>query len=382
MKSINKPYINAIFIISLLGMASCNHASKPEEIQGNAEAAHTITLSDVQLKNAGIVTGFIEMKTISEVLKLNGKIDVPPQNLISVSMPLGGYLKSTKLLPGMHINKGEVLAVMEDQQYIQLQQDYLTAKLQFEFLKSEYNRQKELNESKASSDKVFEQTKANYESQIVLVKSLEQKLRLIGINPEALTADNISRNINLLSPINGFVSSVNVNVGKYVNPSDILFELVNPDDIHLNLTVYEKDMDKLSIGQKLYAYTNSQPDKEYLCEIILISKNLSNSNAAEVHCHFEQYEKKLIPGTFMNARVEVSGGTVTALSEEAVVRYENKYYVFVSKGNNTFEMKQVQTGQAEHGFLALQNAVDLKENPIAIKGAYNLLMAFKNTGDE
>jgi cobalt-zinc-cadmium efflux system membrane fusion protein len=65
-----------------------------------------------------------------------------------------------------------------------------------------------------------------------------------------------------------------------------------------------------------------------------------------------------------------------------VVRYENKYYVFVSKGNNTFEMKQVQTGQAEHGFLALQNAVDLKENPIAIKGAYNLLMAFKNTGDE
>ncbi len=381
MKNINNLYIKALFIISLIWTASCNNASKTEEIQDNTEPANTIKLSNEQLKNAGVVTGFIEMKPISEVLKLNGKIDVPPQNLISVSMPLGGYLKYTKLLPGMHINKGEVLAAMEDQQYIQLQQDYLTAKSQFEFLKNEFNRQQELNESKASSDKVFEQTKANYQSQLVLLKSLEQKLYLININPETLTANNISRSINIFSPINGFVSSVNVNIGKYVNPSDVLFELVNPDDIHLNLTVYEKDIDKLSIGQKLHAFTNNEPNKKYLGEIILISKNLSNGNAAEVHCHFEQYDKKLIPGTFMNATVEVLGKTTTALPEEAVVRYENKYYVFVSVAKNTFEMKQVQTGNAEKGFLELLNVNELKGKPVAVKGTYNLLMAFKNSGD-
>lgn len=382
MKSINNNYIKTALLFALIGFASCNNKPAQEEIKSNTEQANTITLSNEQFKNAGIATGFIETKNISEVLKLNGKIDVPPQNLISVSMPLGGYLKHTRLLPGMHISKGEVLAVMEDRQYIQLQQDFLTAKSQLEFLQNEYNRQKELNESKASSDKVFQQTKADYESQLVLLKSLEQQLKLISINPETLTFENISRSVNLLSPINGFVSSVNINIGKYVTPSDVLFELVNPDDIHLNLTVYEKDINKLAIGQKLYAYTNNQPGNQYLCEIILISKNLGSSNAAEVHCHFKQYDKKLIPGTFMNARVEVSENNSLALPEEAVVRYENKNYIFINNYPKTFEMVEVQTGRAENNYIELLNANKLQGKPIAIKGAYNLLMAFKNTSDE
>ncbi len=242
-------------------------------------------------KNGGIQTGKLEEQSISSVLKVNGKIDVPPQNMVSISVPLGGYLQSTKLLEGMYVSKGQVLAVMQDQQYIQLQQDYLTARAQLVYNESEYNRQKELNQSKATSDKVFEQTKAAYQTQNILVKSLEQKIKLIGINPNKIGANSISRSINIYSPINGFVSAVNVNIGKYVNPSDVLFELVNPSDIHLALTVFEKDINKLFIGQKLAAYTNNQPEKKYPCTIILISKNLSGERAAEVHCHFDSMIK-------------------------------------------------------------------------------------------
>ena len=130
-------------------------------------------------KCSKIKAGKIEQRSFSSILKVNGRIDVPPQNMVSVSVPLGGYLKSTKLLPGMHINKNEVIAVIEDQQYIQLQQDYLVAKAQFGFHESEYNRQKELNQSKASSDKVFEQAKSTYQTQRVLIKSLEEKLKLL-----------------------------------------------------------------------------------------------------------------------------------------------------------------------------------------------------------
>src|SRR5690606_5562794 len=245
-----------------------------------------IALTGEQLKNAGIETGKFSILTISPVLKLNGKIDVPPKSKVSVSVPLGGYLKSTKLIPGMHIRKGEILAVMEDIQYIQLQQDYLTAQAQLDLTQSEYNRQRELNQSKAASDKVFEQAKANYQLQRVLIKSLEEKLKLIGLNPQNVSAQNISKSIPIYSPITGFVSSVNVNVGKYVNPSDVLVELVDPADAHLVLTVFEKDISKLAAGQKLTAYTNSVPQKKYPLKINLISKNISSQNAAEVHCRF------------------------------------------------------------------------------------------------
>lgn len=372
---------NIIIIISLLSLlVSCSN--KKQDIENEKQTSgqeNVVTLTDAQFKNAGIETGNLSNQNISSMLKLNGKIDVPPQNLVSISAPLGGYLKTTKLLPGMHINKGEVLAVMEDIQYIQLQQDYLSAQAQYTLFESEYTRQKELNQSKATSDKVYELAKANFQSQLVLLKSLEQKLKLIGINPQKLSSNNISKNINIYSPINGYVSAVNVNIGKFVNPSEVLFELVNPTDIHLALTVFEKDVNKLSIGQKLLAYTNNNPDKKFAGEIILISKNLSIQNATEVHCHFEQYDKTLLPGMFMNADIELKGVQATVLPEDAFVRFENKQYVFVAKENRQFEMIEVAVGNTENGNTEILNPEKLQTQKFVIKGAYTLLMALKNT---
>jgi len=375
---------NIILIINIaLLLTSCGNDNKQSDAENEQPTQeNTLTLTDEQYKNAAIETAKIFTSNISSVLRLNGKIDVPPQSLVSVSVPLGGYLKSTKLLPGMHIRKGDPLAVMEDIQYIQLQQDYLTTKAQLSLTESEYNRQKELNQSKATSDKVFEQARTNYQTQLVLLKSLEEKLELIGLNPQRISAGTISKSINIYSPISGFVSAVNVNIGKYVNPSDILFELVNPNDIHLNLTVFEKDINKLAVGQKLLAYSNSHPQTKYPLEVILISKNISGQNAAEVHCQFEQYDKNLLPGMFMNAEIEVSTHNANVLPEEAIVRFENKHYVFVEKGKKTFEMKEVQTGNAENDLVEIINAEQFDNENIVVKNAYTLLMALKNESEE
>jgi len=375
---------NIILIINIaLLLTSCGNDNKQSDAENEQPTQeNTLTLTDEQYKNAAIETAKIFTSNISSVLRLNGKIDVPPQSLVSVSVPLGGYLKSTKLLPGMHIRKGDPLAVMEDIQYIQLQQEYLTAKAQLSLTESEYNRQKELNQSKATSDKVFEQARTNYQTQLVLLKSLEEKLKLIGLNPQRISAGTISKSINIYSPISGFVSAVNVNIGKYVTPSDILFELVNPNDIHLNLTVFEKDINKLAVGQKLLAYSNSHPQTKYPLEVILISKNISGQNAAEVHCQFEQYDKNLLPGMFMNAEIEVSTHNANVLPEEAIVRFENKHYVFVEKGKQTFEMKDVQIGNAENDLVEIINAEQFDNENIVVKNAYTLLMALKNESEE
>ncbi len=369
-------------IISALFLLACNGKKEKEKKVDPPLSLknNEVSLTDAQYKNAGIEIGNLDNKEISSVLKVNGKIDVPPQNKVSVSVPMGGYLKFTKLLPGMQVSKGQVIAVIEDPQYIQIQQDYLIAKAQYTYNSSEYSRQKELNSTKATSDKVYEQTKSNYQTQNILVKSLEQKLRLIGINPASLTANNISKTINIHSPINGFVSAVNVNIGKYVNPTEVLFELVNPTDIHLSLAVYEKSIDKLSIGQTVYAYTNTNPDKKYKTKIVLISKNISPENTVEVHCHFENYDKELIPGMYMNADIETKLNKSAALPNDAIVQFENKQYIFEVKGKNLFQMVEVKTGSSENGYTEILQK-NSSTNQIVTKGAYNLLMTMKNTED-
>ncbi|WP_219855996.1 efflux RND transporter periplasmic adaptor subunit [Pontibacter mangrovi] len=365
-------------------LAACSSKQPAEAVETTAASTATVQLTETQLQNAGVETGKLQQRPVSAVLQVNGKLDVPPQGLISVSVPLGGYLKKSTLLPGMEVKKGQVLAVMEDQQYIQLQQDYLTAKTKLAFLEQEHKRQQELNQSKASSDKVYQQTKADYQSQRVLVKALAEKLRLLGLNPDRLSESSLSRSIQLYSPIHGFVSRVFVNPGKYVVPSDVLFELIDPSDIHVNLQVFEKDVDKLHIGQKVLARSASNPSKVYPSEIIYISRDIAPDRTVEVHCHLQQQDKTLVPGTFVNAEIEVQRQDALVLPEEAIVQFENKDFMFASKGGGLFEMVEAPTGITEHGYteLNLPPGSNLREQAYATKGAYALLMKLKNTSEE
>lgn len=374
-----KKYI--ILLVSSALLMSCGSETKTENSATVAPEETTVQLTDAQLKNISLTTGKLELKSISSILKVNGTIDVPPQNLVSVSVPLGGFLKSTKLLPGMHIFKGDVIAIMEDQQYIQLQQDYLTTAVNLKYTEADYNRQKDLNQSKATSDKAFQQAEADYTNQKITLKSLNEKLKLIGINPEKLNENTISRSISITSPIDGYVSKVNVNIGKYVNSTDVLFELVNPQDIHLGLTVFEKDLDKLFIGQKVLAYTNNNPGKKYPCDIILIGKDLSDERSVEVHCHFEKYDKSLIPGMFMNAEVEVEPHNAFVIPNDGLVRFEGKEYVFTQLENKKYEMLEVETKNTENGFtqISFADSTDIRSKIFVTKGAYPLLMKMKNT---
>lgn len=376
--------IVVIFITFSSILTSCGKKGSTEETASDSTAIESsiANLTEKQVQSIGITTGTLEQKSFSTILKVSGKIDVPPQNLVSVSVPLGGYLKSTHLIPGMFVRKGESIAIIEDQQYIQLQQDFLTTQSKISFLENEFQRQKELNQSKATSDKVFQQAEMELKTQRILVKSLAEKLKLAGINPEKLNENNISKSINIYSPINGYVSKVNVNIGKYISNTEVMFELVNTSDIHLALTIFEKDLDKLNIGQKVVAFTNTHTEKKYAAEIILIGKNLNEERSTDVHCHFESYDKTLIPGTYMNAEIAVTNAKSYVLPEDAIVRFENKHYVFVKKSATQFEMAEVQIGNTEKGLTEIIKTENLNNQTFVIKGAYTLLMSLKNKSEE
>jgi cobalt-zinc-cadmium efflux system membrane fusion protein len=373
-----------IIIAAFVILTSCGTNQTKTETAESTPTKTTVELTDAQLKNSEIKTGKIEQRSISSLLKVNGKIEVPPQNMVSVSVPMGGYLKSTKLLAGMHISRGEVIATMEDQQYIQLQQDYLMAKAHFSSIEAEYNRQKELNQSKASSDKIFQNAQTEYLSQKILIKSLSEKLKLIGVSPDNLNENTISKSINITSPIDGFVSQVKMNIGKFVTPTDVLFELVNPADIHLQLTIFEKDLDKVSIGQKIFAFNNTNPNKKYICEIILIGKDVSPERTVQVQCHFEQYDKSLIPGMYMNAEVEVATNNAFVISNDGLVRFEGKQYVFIQTENKKYQMQEVTTQNTENDLtqITFPDSTEVKNKIFVTKGAYTLLMKMKNTEEE
>ncbi|OMQ13698.1 efflux RND transporter periplasmic adaptor subunit [[Flexibacter] sp. ATCC 35103] len=371
-----------ILIFSFLFLVSCQKDKKEQLDTTASKQANSIQLTNEQVKNAGLIAGNPEERTVKGILQLQGTVTVPPKSVVNVSIPLGGYIKKTDLMAGMHVRKGQLLAVVEDMQYIQLQQDYLTAKEKFQLAKSEYDRQKELNAKKASSDKLFEQTATEMQTQRIYMSALAQKLALLNINVKTLTASNISKTVFITSPVNGLVSKVNVNVGKYIAPTDMLFELMEMSDIVLVMNAFEKDIHLLSVGQNVTVFTNAKPSKKYQAKIAYINQSLNDDRAAEVICKVNQYDSALIPGLFINAEAEFENEKALTVPEDAVVRWQGKFFVFSLIGNNKYKMVSIEPGTASNGYRQIKSSDIDKSSKIVIKNAYTLLMTFMNGGEK
>jgi len=271
---------------------------------------------------------------------------------------------------------------VENPQFVQLQQDYLSAQSKLHFAQLDFRRQKELNQNQASSDKVMQQAQAEMNSQQIIMNAIAKQLELIHIQPSTVSAENIRKSAPVYSTIDGYVSKVNVNIGKYVNPSDILFELINPTDIHLNLKVYEKDLEQLRPGQLLLAYSNANPSKKYNGKIHLIGKDVDPSGMTDVHCHLDKYDQNMIPGVYMNAEIQTTATLGHALPEESIVDFEGKNYVFISEGNSNYRLAEIAVEEPQKGLVKVLNYRDFEGKKIVSKNAYTLLMQLKNTSEE
>ena len=344
-------------------------------------ASNNVTLTKAQRALAKISTGSLAATQMHKTIKVNGFVDVPPQNMLSVSIPMGGYVKKANLIPGEKVSKGSVLAVLEDASYISLQQDYLTAKSKLVFLEADYNRQKALNTSKSTSDRQFQLATTDFETQQYLVKSLSEKLQLMGIVPAQLNANNISKSISFRSPISGYVTKVNVNAGKYVAPTDVLFEIMDPSDLHARLIVFENDATAIKKGNKVTFSVNNKPLEKYKAEVHVVTPNIENERTTEVHCDIVGSNTGLIPGTFINAEIELNNITVHALPSAAIVKWQNKPFVFVENTTGTYAMVPVVVGLESKGMVELVSGVTASDK-VVIANAYTLLMKLKNSGEE
>lgn len=386
-------HISKIYFITLvLGgtlLASCTNPTLPlETIEHTAEEENLVVFTKAQFNTAEINFGQIQEKQISGTIKVNGLLDVPPQQLANVSVPLGGFLKNSDLLQGTRVKKGQRIATIENIEFVQLQQDYLEARNQLEYAKADFERQQELAKENVNATKTLQFAKANYYNWQAKSKGFQEKLKMLNINFGALEAGNISSSIPIYAPISGYVTEVNVNIGKYVNPSDVLFEIVDTNHLHAELIVFEKDVPKLKIGQKV-RFTLANESTERMATIFLIGRKITTNRTIRIHCHIDKEDTQLLPGMYLKALVEAGGALVQALPDEAIIAYQGKKYIFIdTKGSHSnegyqFRMIEIEVGSSELGYTEVilpdEYEKDLK---VVTKGAYAILSMMKNSEEE
>ncbi|WDF55810.1 efflux RND transporter periplasmic adaptor subunit [Mucilaginibacter sp. KACC 22063] len=388
--NIKKYKIISVILCLAVALASCSENSGKKE-NGSKEKAGTeeakkekvegLELSQEQMRTVGIVTGPIAQKNLDSVIKANGQLAVPPQNKADVSILSGGIIDHISVIEGQQVKRGQLLATIRNQDLIKIQQDYLTAKNNFTYVQAEYTRQKQLQEAGAGTGRSFQSAEATYNAERSRITAYESQLSQLGISPARIANGKIVSQFPVLSPIGGTVGQVTANTGAFVQPGTSIMEVVDNSKIHCDLTVFEKDLMHVKVGQKVNFQLTNQENQVITGTINGINKSFENeSKGVTVHAVINNKEQKnLIPGMYVTALISTGSRLTSAVPVDAVVRSEGNQFIFIvipgENKNNTVKFKkaEVSTGVTELGYIQIKPLNILPASTIvALKGAFYL----------
>lgn len=347
------------------------------EVNEEHNESEEVMLSQQQFDALKMKIDTLALRNMSGYVEANGTLEVLPQNEAAITTVVGANVVSIEVIEGDKVNKGQVVAYLSHPNIIQAQTDYLNAYSNSELAKKNYERQQKLYDAGVGSGANFQKAEAEYQASKAMVNGLEAQLRILNVNTTSVRNGTIAQRIALRSPIEGFVQKVEVKTGQYVEPQTELFEIVNTHHVHADFMVFEKDVHKVQKGQRVNFTVQSIPDTELTAEIYSVSKTFEDSpKAVHVHAEIENKKGNLIPGMYIQGKIQVDNTQTKALPESAIIKEGERYYVFsVEKENDDWSFKPIEVvlGTKDGDWVSVQFIEDIESNTqFAYNNAYYL----------
>lgn len=342
-------------------MASDDHDGHDHDDEhGDHEEEEGIHLTTAQIETMDIGFGdFTDIK-INDYVTATGTMDLPPNGYADVSARATGFVRNSRnYVEGDYIKRGATLGYLENPDFINHQQRYLELTAELVFLREELDRQETLLSADAGILKNVQRLRSDVAAKTAQLAGTRQQLEYLGISTADLTTDNITNRITLFAPRSGYITTIAMHDGMYVEPATKLMELIDQDHFHLELDVFERDVAKISKGQQLTYTVPSLGPGRYTAEVHVIGKEFNEENkTVRVHAHPTGEQPPFVRGRFVEARIFLTDQTVQALPEEAVLRDGEMAYIFITPTESTgdeveFERLPVRAGITDNGYTAV-----------------------------
>jgi len=415
-------FISLLIFAGLVAMVACGENKKPAEEtmttddhKGESKVNSITSLTGEQMETIGLEFGVIEDKELTTALKTNGLLRVPNQNKASVNSVYSGIVKTLLAQQGNRVKKGQTIATIANPEFIQVQSDYLEVANKIALAELEVTRQKELNAGNAGSLKNLQLAESELKKLSNLKSTLTQQLQMMGIDPSKISKGRLVSVLSVTSPISGVVSDVKVKMGSYVDVTSPIVEIVDNSQLHLDLSVYEKDLSKLKDRQLIHFTLTNNPGKEYDAEIFSLGSSFEGeSKAVAVHAKVMGDKIGLIDGMNVTAIISLQKATVPAVPSEAIVSLQGQDYIFIQTDNNKpkpgvdslksaskdvhehqtettveplhdehfFEIIPIVKGVSEVGYTQVTLLKEIpKDAKVVVKAAFFVLAKMTNTGE-
>ena len=378
--------LKIISLILILLLSSCREKPGEKTTSETQPAAATEVLSDVveltrlQVAKTGIQLGDFEKRNLRDVVRVNGYLHVPPQNKAQVSAFMGSIVKSILVREGDYVTRGQALMELTHPDFLKLQEDYLVAKSNLTFSQMEYDRQRDLAKDNIASQKAFQEAEAKFSSEKARIASLEDQLQLLNVQVKDLTPASLQKSFQLRSPIEGYVGKIMVNTGTYAEPQKELLTVIDNRHLHVDLMIYEKDLDKVKPGQHVNITFTNIPELVMGARIFSIGKEFENESRT-VNAHAEllgNANQDLVPGMYVNGLIETGNADAVVIPEASVIRDKGRDFIFIvdpamqkHPEEVTFTAIEVKKGVTNGGYSEVTTLGRLPEKyQVVVKGAY------------
>lgn len=341
-----------------------------------ATAPDMVNFSKEMQQVSKLEVGPLQERSLSSRVPAKGQLSLPPQGMASVSPLVGGMVRSIHVIEGDYVQKGKVLATIENPDLLNMQESYLSTNSQLSMARQELERQQMLADEQVGALKRYQQAGAEVKVLQAKLNSLREQLQTLGISPKSVENGRITRTLNLTAPISGYVQSVRVNLGSYAEPNQPILQIIDDSHLHLDLNVFEKDFSKLEKGQRVVFTLPNVSNQEVEAEIFAIGKSFEGeTRAVPVHAEIKNNKNKgLLPGMYINGFILTGKHQALSVPEEAIVLYHSKPYIFQQVDEAIFKMIPVETGVTESGFTEVKLLSELsKDAQVVQKGASFIL---------
>jgi cobalt-zinc-cadmium efflux system membrane fusion protein len=373
-----------LWLLTLLAFlaSSCSERKGDRVLDSASEVRDTVQTEVIilpveKVKAYQLVMDTLSTRNIHTVVEAYGEIEIPPQNQATVSTPIGAKVNQIFVKEGERVRKGQVLATVSHPDIIQIQMEYVKAYQKLQFLETDFQRQEKLQSQKVTSEKKYQETRSEYMAQKGIVKSYEQILRELHIEPKRIQDGNIIRNVPILSPIDGYVDKIFVHIGQYVNPTEAMFTILNTDHLHLLLKVFEENVSKIKPGQEIRFSTKAYPNTKMKGKIYSIGKQLDKDHRfVFVHGHISEEDQKrypFFPGMYVSASIVTGSEPQKVLPEAAIVRKGDQTLAFVverKENQYLFYPIEIEVLQKEADWLSVRVPPNYADKTFLLSGAY------------
>ena len=358
--------------------AACGGGRATDEAKGEAHAGDAgggskgvdaVVLDSAALSAAEIRVGAAEA-VATRGLAVTGAITYDANQVSHIGPRTAGRIVALRAEVGQRVRGGQTLAELESPEVGQLRADERQAAALLRIAEENFAREQRLEGQGISSRKEVLAFEAELRRAQAAVQSARERLRALGAGSGG------GSRFTLGAPFAGVVVARDASLGEMASPQDPLFTVANLSTVWIELDVFERDLARVAVGQRVDVGTAAWPGRGFPGRIVYVGAVLDTARrTVQARVEIPNADGALKPGMFADARIQVGGEgpPLVVVPQEAVQEVEGRRVVFVPGGRpGEFRARPVEPGEPlDGGRVAIRSGLAPGDR-LVVAGAFAL----------